>query len=334
MKRTTLWRTGLCLLAVVAAPGCEMDARRTTVEPRQPVQSPEAPHSEAASVLARVNGRAIPMDALYDALLRDNGLRVAQQLIADELVRQELQARGLPANVTDRDREIENRRALTKVFQFDETPTPEQLDGLLNQLLAQKNITRRTWDATMTRNVLLTRLAEHDPRVDVTDEDIRRAFFEEYDGKLKVRHVQAPTMVIAQEVTEKARDGEDFAQLAFQYSTNPSGKTGGWLPDIGPRTAPETVPPPIIQAARALKKPGDVSNIVQVGSNFHVLKLEEIVPPEKVKFSDVKGKLRFIVRDKKIDRLQPVIMKELINKAQIEYVDPVIRSRVRRGATS
>lgn len=320
-----------CLLTAWLASGCDMNPGRTVVEPSTPAAAPTPAREESSRVLARVNDQPIPMDKLYDALVADDGLRVSQQLIADELVRQELQRRNLPTNVTERELEVENRRALSKVFQFDDAPAPEQLDNLLNQLLSQKNITRRVWDVTMTRNVLLARLAEHDPRANVTDEDVRRAFFEEYDGKFKARHVQAPTMVIAQEVLDKAGTGADFAQLAFQYSTNPSGKTGGWLPDIGPRTAPDTVPPSIVEVIRSMKKPGQVSNIVQVGSNFHVLKLEEIIPPEKVKFSDVKGKLRFIVRDRNIDRLQPVIMKELIDKARIEYVDPVIRSKVKRG---
>jgi len=332
MRRIILQCGVLCLLAALALSGCDMDAKRTVVEPRHPSSAQTESRDASPRVLARVNGQPIPMDTLYDALVADDGLRVSQQLIADELVRQELHRRHLPTNVTDRELEIENRRALSKVFQFEKSSTPEQLNGLLDQLLSQKNITRRVWDATMARNVQLSRLAEHDPRVKVTDEDVRRAFFEEYDGKFKVRHVQAPTMVIAQEAAEKARKGADFAQLAFQYSTNPSGKTGGWLPDIGPRTAPDTIPPPIVQVVRAMKTPGQISNIVQVGSNFHVLKLEEIVPPEKVKFSDVKGKLRFIVRDGNIDRLQPVIMKELIDQAKIEYVDPVIRSKVKRGA--
>lgn len=332
MKQTVVHRVVLIALVAALPLGCEMNPSRT-IEPREPVESSaSAPTTETPQrLLARVNGQAVDMDKLYDALVRDNGLRVSQQLIADELVRQELQRRNLPTNVTDQEIELETHRALEKVFQFEKTSSPEPRDGLLNQLLAQKNITRRMWDATMARNALLARLADNDPRVKVTEEDLRREFFEQYDGKLKVRHVQVPTMTQAQEVMEKARAGADFAQLAFQYSTNPSGKNDGWLPVIGPRNAPEVVPPTIVRAARALKKPGDVSNIVQVGSNFHVLKLEEIIPPQKVTYSKVQGKLRHLVRDKNIDRLQPIIMKELIDKAKIEYVEPIIRSQVKRG---
>jgi hypothetical protein len=44
--------------------------------------------------------------------------------------------------------------------------------------------------------------------------------------------------------------------------------------------------------------------------------------------------LRLIVREKKIDQLQPVIMQELIRKANIEYIDPIIRARAKRGKQS
>ncbi|MBN1553416.1 MAG: peptidylprolyl isomerase [Phycisphaerae bacterium] len=335
MRRARIRSITICGLAMVASLGCEPVGRRAVVEPRPSAKAPPAaPREESSRVMARVNGQAIPMDKLHDALVRDHGRAVSQQLIADEVVLQELRRRNLPTNVTDRELEIENRRALSQLYQFDTSAAPEQLDSLLNQLLAQKNLTRRVWDASMARNVLLARLAERDPRATVTEEDIQRAFFEEYDGKFKARHIQVQRMVIAQEVMDKARKGEDFEKLAFHYSTNPSAKTGAWLPDIGPRTAPDTIPPPVVQAVRAMKTPGQISNIVQVGSNFHVLKLEEIIPPAKAKFSDVQGKLRYLVRDRNLDRLRPILMKELIDKAEIEYVDPVIRSKVKRGVQS
>lgn len=317
--------------------GCDWNRRQTVIEPTRPpaaAAAAETPREDAPRIMARVNHQAIPMAALYDALVRDEGVRVAQQLIADEVVRQELQARNLPTHVTDLELQAETRRALSQVFQFDNAPSPRQWEDLLRQLLAQRNLTRRMWDATMTRNVLLGRLAELDPRAAVEEEDLREAFYEEYDARLKVQHVQVPTMVLAQEVREKALRGADFSQLAFHYSTNPSGKTGGWLPDFGPRTAPDTIPPPIVRAGRALKNPGDISHIVQVGSNFHVLRLQEIVPPRQARYSEVKGKLRHLVRERKIQRLQPIILKELIDKAQIEYVDPVLRSKVKRGKAS
>ncbi len=321
------WLAG-CLTATVFA-GCDLHQKKTVIEPDSPTTSA----GEAApALLARVNGNPIPASRMHDALVRDYGLGVAQQLIADELVRQALERKNLPTDVTDRQIEIENYRAITKIFQFDEdAPTPEQMNSLLDQLLAQKNITRRAWEVTMARNARLARLA--DRRVKVTDEDLRQEFFARYDGKLKVRHIQVPSMILAQEVSDKAQGGADFEQLAFRYSTNPSGKTGGWLPDIGPRNAPETVPPNLVRAARALKQPGDLSNIVQVGTNFHILKLEEILPPRKVKFNEVKGKLRHLVREKKVDELQPILMKELIDKAQIEYLDPILRARRKQGMT-
>ncbi len=332
MKRTILPCVMACVSTVWLLPGCDMNTgKRVVVEPSTPAATPEPSPQPAQRIMAHVNGQPIPMDRLYDALVADDGMRVSQQLVADEIVVQELVRQKLPLEVSDQELEMENRRTLSKVFQFENAPSPEQLDGVLNQLLAQRNITRRVWDTTMARNVRLARLAQRDPRAKVTDEELRQAFFEEYDGKFKARHIQVPTAEIAQDVMEKARKGADFKQLAFQYSTNPSGKTGGELPVIGPRTAPDTVPTAIVDVIRSMKTPGQVSNIVQVGSNFHVLKLEEVVPPENVKFSEVKGKLRYIVRERNIDRLQPAILKELIDRAKIEYDDPVIRSQVKRG---
>ena len=187
-------------------------------------------------------------------------------------------------------------------------------------------------EVVVARNARLAKLAAK--RVTITEEDIHQEFFTQYDGKYRVRHIQVPDAGEGEKILQKIEAGEDFEQLAFKYSTNPSGKTGGWLPDIGPRSAPDNVPPVLAKNIRALKKPGQVSNIVQVGTNYHILKLEKIVPPENVKFEDVKNQLRDIVRDKKIDRLQPRIMQELFRNATIEYINPTIRAQSKRGSKS
>ena len=98
-----------------------------------------------------------------------------------------------------------------------------------------------------------------------------------------------------------------------------------------PPTAPKEIPPVLVKVARSLETPGDISDAVQVGSTFHVLKLEEVIPPKDVSFADAKERLKPWVRRQKVERRQQPLLKELIDKAEIKYTNPVIRAQDRRS---
>ncbi len=75
----------------------------------------------------------------------------------------------------------------------------------------------------------------------------------------------------AREVFEKARGGENFAQLAVAYSdssTNVEGGSLGWRPG--------SQLPSIIEEAIPGMKPGDVSEPLRTPSGFHIFKLIEV----------------------------------------------------------
>jgi len=317
-------------LAAMLLAGCDMETRNSRTRPKI-IEPTVAPATQPArpgwsTELARVNGKPISMEKLNDALVRDYGLPIAQQFIADEVVRQELERQSLPADVTDRQIEEESIRALSHLLSMPKKPSPKQLDMMLRPLLAQNRLSRRQWDATMARNVRLSRLAAK--KVVVTENDLQEEFFRRYDGKIMVRHIQVPTLSEAQQICRQLKNGTDFVELVRKHSTNPDHKNGGMLPPIGVRTAPKIIPPALLQAARALDKPGDISSPIQVGTNFHILKLEKIVKPAKVKFEDVKLELESVVRDRKTIELQQLILRDLIQNATIEYVNPVIRAKM------
>ncbi len=74
----------------------------------------------------------------------------------------------------------------------------------------------------------------------------------------------------AQDVVTRARNGEDFAQLAVTYSASQTALEGG---SLGWRKGPEL--PTFLADVVAQLKPGEVSDVLQTATGFHVVRLND-----------------------------------------------------------
>ncbi|MDE0343070.1 MAG: peptidylprolyl isomerase [Deltaproteobacteria bacterium] len=83
-------------------------------------------------------------------------------------------------------------------------------------------------------------------------------------------HILVATFDEAQAIALRARQGEDFAELARNHSTGPTGPTGG---DLGWFTA-GTMVAEFEEAAWALA-PGEVSDPVETRFGWHVIKVHD-----------------------------------------------------------
>ena len=331
--RGTPWMYGCVITAAVLVGGCERmklgssstkpvpPAVATPTRSERPVATSPAPPAERApgEVMAHVNGQPIYMASLYEMLLEEHGVKLAQQLIADELVRQA----GAEKNLTVTEAEIQAEHDQTLRNMFPQIDDPAQLERLLDQLLVRRELSRDLWRRTMRRNVLLGKLAA--PQVQITEPELQEEFGAQYGRKVVVRHIQTAGLAEAQDVLKRLRAGEDFAKLAAEVSTNPSAAQGGLLPPIGAKV--EGLPPAIRQAALAMNTPGELSEPIQVQTTFHVLRLEEVLPPQGVNFQDVRGRLEADLRAKKLMALRNRVLADLARSANVEYRDPILKRR-------
>lgn len=112
-------------------------------------------------------------------------------------------------------------------------------------------------------------------------------------GQIKVRHILLPKTeegrAKASALLKQLKEGADFATLAKEHSTDPgSGSRGGDLGLVGRGR----MVPPFEQAAFALAQPGDLSEVVESGFGYHIIRLDEKQPDRIAPFSEVKAGLK------------------------------------------
>ena len=318
----------LMLVCVGLFAGCDAGVGRAAQAPApedsQPAEAVQAAATRPAprEVMARVNGQPIYMDPLYDLLVSGPGPQFALELVRHEMVRQAARKEGV--TVSDKDVKAEHGRFLQAAFP--EGSEASARERALEQLLRSKQVSRKQWDMSVRTSALLRRMAE--PQIKIGDDELREEFNRQHGRQVVISHIQTATVDEALKVKELSAK-EDFAELAVRYSVNPSARSGGRLPPIGPQT--EGVPPAILSAALAMKQVGEISDPVQVGTSFHILKLEEIVEPKKVKYEDVKDELAADVKERRIRLYQKAILERLIREARVEYVNPILKAHEDRA---
>lgn len=273
-----------------------------------------------ADVMAMVDGVALPMSDLNDILAYSYGLPMAQQLVANELVRQEAVRKKVQVGLA----EIKAENDLTLPMLFPEIKEASQREKALQLYMQNGRVTQKQWDMTMERNAILRKLAQG--MVKVTDDDLQHAFGMKYNRQVVVRHIEVATVADAEAVLKDLLGGVKFEQLVQKRSESPSRLREGMLDPISASST--NIPPAVKEAALNLKKIGQVSNTIQAGTRYHILKLEKVIEPDKVRFVDVKESLYKELFEQKVQQQQMKVLEDLIRQAEssgkIVYVNPIL----------
>ncbi|NQU75538.1 MAG: peptidylprolyl isomerase [Planctomycetes bacterium] len=272
----------------------------------------------AGTLAATVNDQPIRIEQLNELLVSAHGLEALRQLTASAAVRQVAQNEGI--SVTSEDIDNESAETLRE-----QAPNLDQAQRelFLRQYLPRKKVPRVYWDMAMTRNAVLRKLAVK--RLKITDSMLTAEFNRRYGLKVVVRHIRCASVADAQNILERLAKGEDFAELAQQYSTfTETAMQGGLYP---PFSRDETkVPSAICRAAFDLAD-GQVSEIVQVDKDFHILKREKTIPRKEVAYEDVKDQLRNDLITANIRPVQTQILQDIVRAADVRILDPILKAQ-------
>lgn len=276
--------------------------------------------------IATVNGTAIPRGRLIELLIRSRGVAVLDQLVGLETARQSAELRG--ASLTEADVAREETLSLRRLVDPLWSVAPQTFDRriaeqVLTATLSQRNMSREEFDILTRRNAYLRKLAEAD--ILITDADLQSEFAVQFGPKVEVRHIQLTAPHEAARLRERIAQGEDFTQLASQYSANTaSGSEGGLL---APFSLQDERLPEAFRSAIAPLRPGDVSGVVRVGPWHHVIRLEKLLPAAAVSIADVRTQLEETLRDRLAEQRMFRDFERLFREADIVIHDPVLASQ-------
>ena len=153
---------------------------------------------------------------------------------------------------------------------------------------------------------------------EVTDEAVENAYEESYanaepETEYKAAHILVETEAEAADLVADLEGGADFAALAQEHSTGPSGTSGGDLGWFAAGTMVEA-----FQEAVDALEPGQISGPVQTQFGWHVIRLDETRAKERPALQEVRGEIVQQLRDAAIE----AHVAKLSDPADIDRVEP------------
>ena len=158
------------------------------------------------------------------------------------------------------------------------------------------------------------------------DEDtLRQAYEDKYsdgDGgdEFHASHILVETQEDALEIKAELDTGADFAIMAKERSTGPSGPNGG---DLGWFTRGRMVPE--FEEAVLELRAGEISEPVQTQFGWHLILLKERRKTAAPSFEEVRGALTQELQDAAVEaRVSDLTASAVIERPEVEDLDPSI----------
>lgn len=144
------------------------------------------------------------------------------------------------------------------------------------------------------------------------------------DARIVGREIVVNDKAKAQQLLAQVKGGADFATLASQNSTEFKDRGGalGPIENGSPRPVAQIALPSEVGTAAFALKDGGVTDVIESGGKFYIVKVEKYLPPAVKPFEEAKADAVSAVNDQKKNAVVERWLDGLEKNAQIEVLDP------------
>ena len=223
--------------------------------------------------------------------------------------------------------------------QYQQLPDEVLFKGILDQLVQQTALAdsftgelppRVTLSIeNETRSLTAGEAIEGVMAEDVSDEELQAAYDAQYkdaepEQEFNASHILVETKEEADAIKSELDGGADFAEVAKEKSTGPSGPGGGSLGWFGPGMMV-----PAFEEAVAGMEAGSVSDPVETQFGWHVIKLNETRTAEAPALEDVREELETQVRQTKVqEAIESLTEAAEVDRSAAEGIDPTVLKNI------
>jgi foldase protein PrsA len=261
--------------------------------------------SGSEEVVASVNGQSITKDELYDALVKQGGQQALDVLIMKRIIEMEAKKQDVQVSAEDIDGEIEQMA--------------QQYGGMeaFNQIMSMYGYSIEDMKDNIGMNLQIEALLR--PRISISEEEMQEYFEGNKESfaveeQVKTSHILTETEETAAEVKEKLDAGEDFAELAKEYSIDNSNKDFGG--DLGYVKRGQMVSE--FEEAVFSMEAGSISGPVKTQFGYHIIKVDEKKEAKEADYENSKEKIEEILFDGKVQDEFNTWYQEKLDEYEIE----------------
>lgn len=261
-----------------------------------------------SQAVATVNNEKITRNEFYDAMKLQGGEHLLEQMVANKLVLQEAKKLGIEVTEEEIDEEID--RYIQEELFGDE--------DYFYAMLEQRGIPIEFVRDDIRVELTARKLIKH--KNTISEEEIKEYFENNRErfnipDEFEARHILVGSEEKAREIINLLDEGEDFAALAAEHSTDTGTKTQGGNLGIFPRGAMVSA----FQDAIDSLKVGERSGAVQTSFGYHVIELLDRKEGREVTFEEVKDDVENAIYDGMMGTLREILYASLFEDAHIKY---------------
>jgi foldase protein PrsA len=263
----------------------------------------------AGNAVATVNGEPISRSDFESKLESSPGARnTLQQMVQEALIVQYAKKN----NITVSDDEVAKREDDLKA---------NFPNGSWDEMLKARGLSEDDVKQALREQIILDKALQN--KVTVSPAQIKsyfdknRAAFDKPE-QIKARHILVKDMATAQKVETALKSGQNFADVAKQYSIDPGSKDKGG--ELGFFRRGQMVPA-FDQVAFSMKV-GQISAPVKSPFGYHIIQVEAIQPAVKATLASATPRITDMLRQQQEAPLIQPFLQGLQQSASIQIMDP------------